>query len=90
VILLRALLLVPLDYTELGLILGILHYMPVKCLTSAISKLETETHLLILSVDTSSFNQFRLELLDSVLQVSRLSRLIGVKILQAWTGGEPQ
>jgi len=32
VIFLRALLLIPLDNTELGLILGILHHMPVKSL----------------------------------------------------------
>jgi hypothetical protein len=72
VVLLRALLLVSLDDTELGLILGILHHMPVECLTSATFRLETKiAHLLVLSVDTSSFDQFRLELLDSVLQVSR-------------------
>jgi hypothetical protein len=35
VVLLRRLLLVPLDDTELGLILGILHHMPVECLSSA-------------------------------------------------------
>jgi hypothetical protein len=71
VVLLRRLLLVPLDNTELGLILGILHHMPVECLSSAApSSLNGATYLLILSVDTSSFDQFRLELLGSVLAVS--------------------
>jgi hypothetical protein len=71
VVLLRAFLLVPLDDTELGLILRILHHMPVECLNMS-STLYTivSTYLLILSVDTSSFDQFRLELLDGVLQVS--------------------
>lgn len=69
VVLLRALLLVPLDNTEFGLILRILHDVPVKCLISAAPELET-AHLLVLSVDTSSFDQFCLELLDCVLNLS--------------------
>jgi len=69
VVLLRALLLVPLDNTEFGLILRILHHVPVECLISAASGLET-AHLLVLSVDTSSFDQFCLELLDCVLNFS--------------------
>lgn len=69
VVLLRALLLVPLDNAEFGLILRILHDVPVKCLISAASGLET-AHLLVLSVDTSSFDQFCLKLLDCVLNFS--------------------
>jgi hypothetical protein len=57
VVLLRRLLLVPLDDTELGLILGILHHMPIESLSSAASRVHYRaTYLLILSVDTSSFD----------------------------------
>jgi hypothetical protein len=57
VVLLRRLLLVPLDDTEFGLILGILHHVPVESLSSAAPLVHDEaTYLLILSVDTSSFD----------------------------------